>query len=106
MTKEQAVKFFSLLYRGRHHIPGEIKKWGPGWQVNHPGELASYDFDDLTRLVFLAHDYCARASVQSSGPGMIRVVIHQRDCRTGATHDRHPTIEDALTTWRKKNDGI
>ena len=68
MSKEAAVEFFGAFFLGEHHIPGEVKPWGLGWCVSCPGTLATFDFDGLTRLVFLAHDRCVRAEVMSGGP--------------------------------------
>lgn len=104
MTKEQAIEFFGEIYCGKHHIPGkhcEPVPWGDGWCVNHTGELSTFDFNKLTRLVFLAHDRCVRVSIQSSGPGMVRICIWQREKRTGSIFESHPAIETALEDWRK-----
>lgn len=104
MTKEEAIDFFAHLFRGKHHIPQSgVKPYGQGWCVNHYGDLATFDFDMLTRFVFLAHDRCCRASVLSSGPRMVKLAIWQRNTRTGSMFERHPTIEHALASWREAN---
>jgi hypothetical protein len=111
MPKVEAVSFFSELYFGEHHIPARgccgahgVKEFGPGsWYVNHSGDIATYDYDFLTRLVFLAHDKCIRASVQNSGPRLIKIVIWKRDGRTGRMAEGHPTIETALGKWRERH---
>lgn len=109
MTKEEAIEFFSVLYEGEHHIPAPgrygahgVKEFGPGsWYVNHSGEVATYDSDFLTRLVFLAHYFCIRASIQSAGPRRVKIVIFKRHRRDGRRLESHPTIETALSNWRK-----
>lgn len=104
MDKEAAIEFFGEFFLGKHHIPATIHEWGEGWCINISRDLATFDFDDLTRLVFLAHDRCVRVSVSGdSGPRMIRICIWQRNTRSpdGAFYDRHPTIEQALEIWRK-----
>jgi hypothetical protein len=105
MTKKEAIDFFAHLFRGEHHIPGSgVKAIGDqGWCVNHYGDLSTFDFDMLTRFVFLAHDRCCRASVMSSGPRMVKLAIWQRHTRTGSTTERHPTLEAALASWREHN---
>lgn len=100
---EVAEDFFSVLYHGKHHIPGKIRPFGQGWHVNHYGDLSTFDFDTLTRLVFLSHDYCIRSKIQQSGPRMVKICIWQRESREGAISNRHPTIETALSTWREKH---
>ncbi len=101
-----AEDFFSELYHGRHHIPkGGLHEFGHGWCVNHYGDLATFDFDTLTRLVFLAHDRCMRAEIQMSGPGMVKICVWQRQ-RSGRISERHPTLGEAMKRWREKDHGI
>lgn len=103
MPKDDAVEFFAELFLGKHHIPrGGVQEWGNGWCVNYYGDLSTYDFDKLTRLVFLAHDRCVRAEVTHSGPRMVRICIWQRE-RQGNIAERHPTIEEALARWRERH---
>ena len=100
LTLVEATKFFSDLYRGEHHIPGDVKKYGLGFSVLHIGDLSTYDWDTLTRLVFLAHDYGYRAEIQ---PAMryVRISIWRRD-RSGSMTEGHPTLEGAVATWRER----
>jgi hypothetical protein len=111
LTQQEAIAFFADLYFGEHHIPARgccgahgVKKWAPGsYYVNHYGDMATYDYDFLTRLVFLAHDRCFRASVQNSGPRLVKVIIFKRDRNAASMCERHPTIEGALAEWRKRH---
>ena len=64
--------------------------------------LATWDNNALTRLVFLAHDYCVRVDVQPASPQSIRLLFHPRQ-RNGSPMERHPTIEEAVEDWRKRN---
>ena len=101
MTKEKATEFFAEFYRGDHHIPRSgIKPFGDGWCVNHGGDLSTWDFNDLTRLVFLAHDSCVRVSIIPSGSRVVKIAIWQREGREGRMSRRHPTIEQAEKSWR------
>ena len=61
--------------------------------------LASYDFNQLTRLVFLAHDLAIRVEIK---PAMryLRIVLHPRD-REGSIMTAHPTIETVLAEHRR-----
>ena len=79
LTKEEATEFFSELYGGKHHIPrGGLHDFGCGWSVNHYGDLSTFDFDELTCLVFLCHDRAIRAEVMCSGPRMVKISIWKR----------------------------
>lgn len=109
LTREQAVAFFSTLYGGKHHIPGarygdakNVKPWGSGWSVSHHGDLSTYDFDLLTRLVLLAHERCVRACIGPGWPGGVKIGISARE-REGGMSERHPTIEEALARFRELN---
>jgi hypothetical protein len=85
------------VFGGEHHWPRVTKHAMPRfWECSHLGELATYDGDKLTRLVFAAHKHCIRASVGPSGPGRVKIMLHNRKGREGQMHERHPTIETAL----------
>lgn len=106
MTKEQAVAFFAKFYGGEHHIPRPgVRERGTGWYVNHRegNELASFDSDSLTRLVFLAHDRCVRVAINDCGLGMVRICIWQRARTADRFWARHPTLEQAVASWRERN---
>ncbi|MBA7646724.1 hypothetical protein ES703_54490 [subsurface metagenome] len=100
---EVAEEFFSELYFGKHHIPSKIIAYGNGWCINHHGDLSTFDFDILTRLVFLAHDKCIRVELSQGGPRAVKISIWKRYGRIGRIDQRHPTIETALETWRKNH---
>ncbi len=97
----------SELVDGLHHWERRSLK-RPDWERSFYVEitaslpLATYDNDALTRLVFLAHDYCVRVSVQTSSPRHVRLLFHPRQ-RAGSIFDRHPTLEDAVATWRHRH---
>jgi hypothetical protein len=99
LSKEEATEFFSIFYRGEHHFPGELKKFGEGWAMSYLGGLSTFDLNDLTRLVFLAHDKCIRVDVSQGGPNRLRLAVWKRK-REGSLYERHPTIEQALEKWR------
>ena len=87
-----------------HHVDGLKKFPGayPYWTCLHYGDIATYDFDDLTRLVFAAHEFCVRISIQNGGPRRLKIVVHDRKFRVSdSTPTRHPTIDTALANWRK-----
>lgn len=106
LTKEQAVEFFTELFRGAHHIPG--RQWGGAENVRGEHgmfkvvlrhEMATHDAELLTRLVFLAHDRCVRAFIEPAGFYM-RIGITNR-LRDGLIMTGHPTLEQAVASWRK-----
>lgn len=94
-------------WQGLHHLDQDLMR-KINWDDTHHIEmklryvnLATFDFNNLTTLVFLAHDYGIRVEINPSSNLYLRVLFHQRACREGNIVHRHPTIEDALIEWRK-----
>ena len=102
MTPDQ-VECFDMLcdvFYGEHHAP-EVKSFGRGIRGSvYCGQMATFDFDYLTRLVVMAHDRCIRVAVMQSGPGRVGVALWKRKGRYGSINERHPTMEDAIKRIR------
>jgi hypothetical protein len=101
----RAERVLSATFRGLHHCP-KIKKSRAGnpyevWETNVYNDLSTFDFDLLTRLVISCHDECIRATIGSSGPGMVKIQLWPRFGREGSILLRHPTIEQAIESFRK-----
>lgn len=96
LTKKDATGFFSAFYRGEHHIPDKLKEYGEGWSVDQFGDLSTHDFDALTRLVILAHQYAIRASIVPCGPKRITIVAHRRYHDREEYWAKHPTLDDLI----------
>lgn len=97
LTEKEATDFFSDFYGGAHHIPGhKLHEFGYGWYVKHDrGELCTYDFNQLTRLVLMAHERAIRVCVAPHTFNTVKVIIHKRQ-QDGKYFERHPTIEKAI----------
>ncbi|MCP5013878.1 MAG: hypothetical protein GY938_01190 [Ketobacter sp.] len=106
MTEDQweCFEFLCWIYHGAHHVQTKrIKPCGnKGIEINTSyGGFATFDFDDLTRAVVYAHDKCIRFAIESSGPGMLRLLIHKRHAREGSMSERHPQLEEHVSVIRK-----
>jgi hypothetical protein len=101
MTFKEATEFFAEIYYGEHHFPTKIKPYGTGWSICDFDSLSTYDFNKLTRLVFLAHDKCYRLLIRQGGPGTIKIIIWKRYEREGSVEKKHPTLEMAFDSWRE-----
>lgn len=107
LTIAEAEDFFSVVYRGKHHIPSKIRDDGGGvWSVSHytgGSGLATFDFDELTVMVILAHDRCVRLWIKPGGARALRICIAKRDRRLGLEDVAlwHPTIEEAVAKFRE-----
>lgn len=74
--------------------------WHPKMlSVSWQGELASFDFMQLTRLVFLCHEARIRVGVQPRAPRHLAINLSARVARGGAS-SRHPNLEEALAEFR------
>jgi len=91
---------FADVVGGFHHIYNKIKPFGDGVKTSVLGSWATFDFDQLTRIVILGHDRMIRVEIGQSGPKMFCVVLHKRHSREGSMTKRHPTIEDAIKRIR------
>ncbi len=91
------------LCMGSHHVGGTVKPCGRGILINlsYGFSAATFDFDGLTRAVFMAHERCIRFSIEPSGPRMLKLTFHKRHKREGDMCERHPTIEQALEAFKK-----
>jgi hypothetical protein len=101
LTKDEATNFFSELFYGEHHIPSEVKQYGQGFAITtNRGNFATTDFNNLTRLVLMAHEKCIRAEITGSNKfGSITIAIWKRQ-REGGISQSHPTIEQAIEKYR------
>ena len=104
---ESGLRVADLLDRwvGLHHIPekhlAKVDWANPIWQelLWDDGCLSTFDFDMLTRLVFLAHDMAIRVEVN---PCMrhLKLMFHPKK-RDGQFSARHPTLARAVAAWRE-----
>lgn len=100
LTKEEATAFFAEFYYGEHHIPGyQVYPFGQGWMVKHDrGDIATYDYDGLTRLVLMAHDKAYRVSVMPMNAGKLKICVWKRQ-RDGGMTESHPAINQAIEKY-------
>lgn len=97
------------LYGGIYHIDDKQLR-AVDWAYPHHIEFfttdsfATTDFNNLTHLVFLAHDYCVRVQIDAKPHGKheLRLRFHPRQ-RTGTWSETHWTIEQAVASYRDRN---
>jgi hypothetical protein len=62
--------------------------------------LSTVDYDELTRLVVLAHDRMIRVQISASTHHVLELMFHKRKQRDGSYALRCPTIEDHIKAIR------
>lgn len=95
------------LFDGLYHWDGAERT---DWSREHVVEvtvaksssLATYDFDHLTRLVFLAHRDCIRVEIEPASPKYLRVVFTPRKRDGGWIAERHPTLREAVEAFERE----
>jgi len=65
------------------------------------GDMETYDYDMLTRLVVMSHDRLLRAEVKPRHHWYLTLRFHRRKSRDGEFHERMPTLEDHVSAIRK-----
>ncbi len=65
-----------------------------------PNGMSTYDYDYLTRLVFLAHHLAIRVEVDPCNMRYIQLRFHPRD-REGDYARRHPFLDEAVARFKK-----
>lgn len=106
--QRECHQFLADLMGGYNHINARVRPMNPeGIYINSRSYnyLATYDFNNLTRAVVMAHDRCIRFEVAPSGPGMLRLNIHKRHHSENdgslSMWEWHPTLEHHIAAIRK-----
>ncbi|WP_208491238.1 hypothetical protein [Paraburkholderia tropica] len=78
------------------------KGWGHGiaipWKRGH--DLSTFDFNTLTKLVFLCHEARIRCEIRSNGFHGLLLCFWPRKAE-GCVATRHPNLEEAVTSFRE-----
>jgi hypothetical protein len=74
--------------------------YGGGVSLTWFQELATWDFDQLSRLVFLCHMARIRCSVSAVAPRTIRLAFWQRKA-AGDMAVRHPNLDEAVEAFKQ-----
>lgn len=94
--------FVCRLFKGFHHAP-DIKQKNCGTSnisVNVKScYFANYDYDYLTKMVIMAHNWGVRCCISGSGPGMFKISLWKRHKREGGVSERMPTIHDMVERY-------
>lgn len=91
-------RVLSETFGGPHHVDWSRVHEEDFEQASYnvtDGRLATFDGEELTRLVCSAHAHAVRVEIRPSGPRRVKIWLSERG-REGAFHERHPTLYMAL----------
>jgi len=106
--RRRVIGLLAFIYDGIHHVKGQNIRWTEGpfphATLSVADNLATYDWDGLTRLVIGAHDLALRVGIRASGPRHVKIVIHprRRPAEGDGVWQRHPVLEDHVRLLRAK----
>jgi len=93
------------VYQGIYHMnQKELTK--VDWRHTHHivirirDSLSTYDFGRLTLLVIACHEFAVRVEVRGRAKNFLELMFHERR-KNGHVHERHPTIEQAVASYRE-----
>jgi hypothetical protein len=82
-------------------IAWESIQWGSiGISIPWDQPLATWDFQQLTMLVFLCHEARIRCSIKPHGPRCLLLAFHQREAGDEFSR-RHPNLDEAVAAFRE-----
>lgn len=110
VISELGIKVANLLgewQRGIYHME-HSKLYKANWESNQWIEvsmwcsgMSTYDFDDLTRLVFLAHEMALRVQLEPSAHHHVKLIFHPRSNDSDKRYMWHPNLDEAVTLFRQ-----
>lgn len=75
------------------------KGWANGIAIPWKGDLATWDFNGLTKLVFLCHEARIRCEIRSNGFHGLLLCFWPRKAE-GCMATRHPNLDEAVAAFR------
>lgn len=96
------------VFAGIYHLDTAALRgvdWTDGYviRINLRLSLATFDMDNLTALVFECHARALRLDMSGAGPGLLRLLFHER-VRTGGRSKRHPSLGQAVVVFEPRRD--
>jgi hypothetical protein len=100
----QVADLLGYVFEGIYHIDDEVLR------ADFSGEhrvhvvirksVSTYDFSELTRLVFLAHWMAIRLEIAPASPRHLRLKFSKRS-RTGDWSEVHPSLDEAVEKFKQ-----
>ena len=103
--QKRVVNIVGIVGGGIYNAPINPDKidWNYGYGVSmvwRHGDMATWDFNRLTWLVFLCHEARIRCQIDGCGPRSMRFSFWQRHA-DGGMASRHPNLDEAIKAFRE-----
>lgn len=100
--QKRAFNILGIVGGGIYNAPIAWKsvEWAPNRLILswHKG-LGTFDFQELTRFVFLCHEARIRGYISPHAPQYLEIMLSERKAE-GGMNVRHPNLEEALAAHR------
>ena len=97
----ECCKLLADVVGGFHHIYTPIRESGSdGIETNICGSWASYDFDQLTKIIIMGFDRMIRIEISSCNMRYFKLRLHKRHKREGLIMEKIPRIEEYIEKIR------
>lgn len=104
---EKSLIILSYTFGGIHHLDWKQRqKFRYTDEINTDyvlyGNMATWDSNQLTTLVVLAHELAVRVRIAPHSFKYLKITFWERT-REGQNHNRHPSMDEVLKYWRSKD---
>ena len=104
-TKPKQIKYYADCTEDQKHCWDLIDAWtgthnvnkivecGRGLEFCMRGDISTHDWNRMTTLVLLAHQYRVRVEVSGAAPNYLRIRLHARDPKATSITEGHPGVK-------------
>lgn len=94
------------VFGGSHHVQSINYLSNKSAEIYTMSEsMATHDYNELTRLVILAHDECLRIVITSGKCGNLKLIVTDREGRNNYEKG-HPALSTAIRRIREFNNKL
>jgi hypothetical protein len=93
---DKFAQVVNYTFGGWHHVRNrKDHNGGKTVSFNIGNGIATYDFNELTKLVLVCHLHSIRAEIQQAGPHQLKIFLSARSPMVEGMKfwERHPTLE-------------
>lgn len=102
MTDEERFNVVvNYAFDGWHHVEGRKQAGTRTVSFTCYGDLSTYDFNVLTKLVLAAHAVRCLVELSQSQPRRIKVYLSARENKPKSWSEHHPSLDDLIADAQK-----